>query len=697
MPESSHESWHATEDEIDLTELISALWRKKLFIIFVSVSALLFGYMYADSLPKRYQSKATVLLHGQNTNTTIASLLPGAVSSNVDFDTSIKLLTSHQFLQSIIPKLSVPTSISLMSNERLFNVADISQNLTVSKVSATNLLEISFKSIDAQFSAQVVNVITANFIDYKASLLQPGVKKNGVWLDEKIANLQQQLAVEESQLNAFRYENSAIDITNLVKQEQREISMLFNEKRVLNSEREMLERHIEKVKSGNLKHDVNRLLTIKRIADIPIINELLNTLETLKIELSQIKLRYLHKHPKYQAIVLRIDETQRQISTQIEHQLAQDHARLTDVKHLITIINKKKQVAKRKLDKSIIKVGEYEKLQHDIQIHLELLKKLTSRQKQIEVVDNEGSMSSFIIVDPARVELNPVGPKKSLITMLALLLGFMMSCFFALISYFMSANQDRYRQIVADHNFTVLGKLPEVKVVRAKEPIVSGKGKRFAAYQEAIRSIRTNYMVSKGSIENRLIAVTSLTPNEGKSSCCLQLARSFSELERVIIIDADLRAPSIAKVLGESPHRLGLSNLIAGTHSFEQCVFNSDELNADVLSSGIKPQNALLFLSSKRFSLLLKALLKKYDRVILECPPLLSVSDALVIAKNIQGVTLVADVTKSSTAQFIKNMHELQHSNIDIAGVILNRVKHNEQHYYGTNSPVNVNSSRANV
>ena len=621
----------------------------------------------------------------------------GSKDNGIDFDTSIKLLTSHQFLRSIVPKLSVPDSIQLKRNENSFNVADISQHLIVSKVSATNLLEISFESAEPQFSAQLVNVITANFIDYKASLLQPGVKKNGAWLDDKIASLQQQLAVEEKQLNAFRYDNSAIDITNLVKQEQREISLLFNEKRLLNSEREMLERHIDKVRSSNFKHNVDRLLTIKRIADIPIINELLNTLEVLKIELSQIKLRYLHRHPKYQAIVLRIEETQRQISTQIEHQLAQDNARLTDVKHLITTINEKKQVAKRKLDKSIIKVGEYEKLQHDIQIHLELLKKLTSRQKQIEVVDNEGSMSSFIVVDPARVEHNPVGPKKSLIMMLALLLGFMMSCFFALISYFMSANHDRYRQIVAEHNFTVLGRLPEVKIARAKEPIVSGKGKRFAAYQEAICSIRTNYMVSKSSIENRLIAVTSLMPNEGKSSCCLQLARSFSELERVIIIDADLRAPSIAKVLGESPHRLGLSNLIAGTHSFEQCVFNSDELNADVLSSGIKPQNALLFLSSKRFSLLLKALLKKYDRVILECPPLLSVSDALVIAKNIQGVTLVADVTKSSTAQFIKNMHELQHSNIDITGVILNRVKHNEQHYYGTYSTANVNSSSANV
>jgi len=159
----------------------------------------------------------------------------------------------------------------------------------------------------------------------------------------------------------------------------------------------------------------------------------------------------------------------------------------------------------------------------------------------------------------------------------------------------------------------------------------------------------------------------------------------------VIIVDADLRAPSIAAALGQLPHRLGLSNIIAGTHTFEQCVFYSEELNADVLSSGMRPNNALLFLSSKCFSQLLTTLIGKYDCVILECPPLLSVSDALVIGKSAKGVMLVADVTKNSTPKFMRDMHELQHTNIDISGIILNRIKIDNEQYYGAYSKKHLN------
>jgi len=684
MPDTPLDHINQTDDEIDLGELFSALWHRKFLIIFISLSSLAFGVLYGDKLPNVYQSKATVLLNGPQANNPITALLPGATNNSVDFDTSIKLLKSHRFLSGLVSKLSMPTSLQVDTLGYEWGAADIDRNLSITPVSNTNLLEITFEGSDPNFVAQLVNAITVNFIDYQAQLLQPGVKGNGDWLAEKITHIQVQLSREEAQLNAFRHDNSAIDIASLVKQGQHEISLLYNEHRKLNQERERLLRHLGKVKAYG--HDINHVASIKRMTDVPAIRSLLNALEQLKIELSQIKLRYLHKHPKYQAISLKIDETKRQLATQVKYQTEQDTSRLKEVNHLLSSVSNKQLIAKGSLEKSIIKEREYAQINRNIQINIALLQKLNERQKQFEIIDDKSHVASFIIVDPARVPTQPIGPKKRLIAVLALLLGGMLAVIIVLILYFMSNNRSRYRQIVVNNGFNILGELPEVKVARSNEPVLNGQGKRFGRYQEAIHSIRTNYMIDKSLCDNRLIAITSLTPNEGKSSCCLQLTRSFSELERVIIVDADLRAPSIAAVLGESPHRLGLSNLIAGTHTFEQCVFRNDALNADVLSSGIKPNNALLFLSSKRFSLLLKALLKKYDRVILECPPLLSVSDALVIGKNVKGVTLVADVTKNTTAKFMNDMHELQHTNIDISGIILNRTKDDNQPYYGAYS-----------
>jgi len=140
------------------------------------LAPLFFGWIYADTLPDVYQSKATVLLSGEQENSSIASLIPGA-SSAVDFDTSIFLLKSHRFLDLVVSKLSIPTSLTNNQQEPSWGAGDIDKNLSISQIPRTNLLEISFDSIAPKFSAQLVNAITANFAEYQAQLLQPNVKK----------------------------------------------------------------------------------------------------------------------------------------------------------------------------------------------------------------------------------------------------------------------------------------------------------------------------------------------------------------------------------------------------------------------------------------------------------------------------------------------------------------------------------------
>ena len=211
--------------------------------------------------------------------------------------------------------------------------------MSIKQIARTNLLEISFESVDADFSAQLVNAITANFIAYKVQLLQPHIKSDDDWLSQKIAHVQVQLIEKENRLNAFRHDNNAIDIANLVKLDQHEISLLFNEQRALNQEHELLSRLLSKVKYYN--NDINRIVTITNIADIKIIKSLLQSLESLKAERSQVKLRYLHKHPKYQSISLKIDEAKRQMRGQVYYQIQQYKARLKDVVYLLKNIDSK--------------------------------------------------------------------------------------------------------------------------------------------------------------------------------------------------------------------------------------------------------------------------------------------------------------------------------------------------------------------
>jgi len=279
---------------------------------------------------------------------------------------------------------------------------------------------------------------------------------------------------------------------------------------------------------------------------------------------------------------------------------------------------------------------------------------------------------------------HPIKPKKALLAVLSLVMGFMLSVLLVVILHFFADAHRKFRQIAHHYGYKVIGEIPKVRR-RGKNkslPIISGNGKQFDIYEECIRSIRTKISLDRELNKQKLIAISSLTPNEGKSSTCLQLAKSFSELEKVIIIDADLRDPSIAVALNEPRHRPGLTNLLAQTHSFEECVFKDENINVDVLASGLRPMNPLLFLSMKRFENLLIALQKKYDRVILECPPILSVSDALMISKHVGGLTLVVDIQKNSVAKLNHDLELLNQSDTKINGVILNRVKYDKQNYY---------------
>jgi succinoglycan biosynthesis transport protein ExoP len=275
-----------------------------------------------------------------------------------------------------------------------------------------------------------------------------------------------------------------------------------------------------------------------------------------------------------------------------------------------------------------------------------------------------------------------------LLSVAALMIGFIGAVFLVLCLHFFADVTSKYRHIAARFGYKLIGVVPQIRVkgIDKALPVIRQSGKQYTLYQEYIRSIRTNILLDKHLNTQKILALTSISPNEGKSSICLQLAKSFSELERVIVIDADLRFPALAEALGENPHRPGLTNLLAKTHTFEQCVFYCKELNADVLSSGIRPMNPLLFLSMPRFDAILKVLAKKYDRVIIECPPILSVSDAMVVAKCVGKLELVVDVKKTPLVDFAAKMELLEQSGVNIGGIILNRVKNDTSNYYATSA-----------
>lgn len=199
---------------------------------------------------------------------------------------------------------------------------------------------------------------------------------------------------------------------------------------------------------------------------------------------------------------------------------------------------------------------------------------------------------------------------------------------------------------------------------------------------EAYKTLRTNIEFA-GDI-NKSIVLTSCTPREGKSSIALGLAVTLTEAgKNVVFVDADLRKSVIAGRCGIRGKVKGLTHLLAGRASITEVLFRTNISGLHIIFSGLVPPNPSELLGGKRFEQLIMFLRDHYDYVIVDAPPIGSVIDAAVVAKNCDAAVLVVEQGKI-TGKFIQQTKmQIEKAGCNILGVVLNKVDLSNDKYYG--------------
>ena len=213
-----------------------------------------------------------------------------------------------------------------------------------------------------------------------------------------------------------------------------------------------------------------------------------------------------------------------------------------------------------------------------------------------------------------------------------------------------------------------------------------GAGIGFAA-KESYKLLRTKLQFSFADHDGcHVIGITSALPMEGKSLTAINLAHSLSELgKRVIVLDADMRRPSLAEKLGIQK-KPGLSSYLTGQSDLNQlvqyCGIDGDQQAFHVISAGQNPPNPAELLSSKRMSVALEVLSKHYDYIILDLPPISEVSDALAVAGKLHGILMVVRQNYCNRVALAAAMRQLAFVEAKVLGVVFNAVSE-EHHSYG--------------
>ena len=207
-----------------------------------------------------------------------------------------------------------------------------------------------------------------------------------------------------------------------------------------------------------------------------------------------------------------------------------------------------------------------------------------------------------------------------------------------------------------------------------------------SSFAEEIKKVRTNLMFSKVNDDMKAIMITSSLPGEGKSFISSNLAAAFAQAnERVLLIDCDLRKGRLKKIFKISPEAKGLSDLLINKDwqtTYTDYIYESDVSNLSVIATGSYPPNPSELLASNRFKKLLSELKKYYDIIILDCPPVIGLNDALVVANIADISVLVADCKKTTMELLEKCKSEFEKVGVKLAGIILNKIETADNNYY---------------
>lgn len=200
--------------------------------------------------------------------------------------------------------------------------------------------------------------------------------------------------------------------------------------------------------------------------------------------------------------------------------------------------------------------------------------------------------------------------------------------------------------------------------------------------REAFKMLRSNVEFSGADI--KVICITSCIPNEGKSNVSFELAKSYAQMgKKILLLDADFRKSVMRRYHKRGKVRLGLTNCLVGKAEFDDAICSTNIKGFDMMFSGPVPPNPSELLGNKRFQSLMEKVREEYDMIIIDTPPLGSVIDAAVVSKHCDGVLLVI-ASGAVSYRFARRIKEqLQMTGCPILGCVLNKVKLNDKGYYG--------------
>ncbi|HUZ94781.1 MAG TPA: polysaccharide biosynthesis tyrosine autokinase [Edaphobacter sp.] len=689
-----------------LSEALLTLKKRRWIVIVAVLLGLVYGIYKAKTQPKLYNAFGQIQVRSGSSN---QFRLDAAAMVGGDTDTASKMLTEIQILKSDSLMLTVAREMDLANNPdfldekgpvahknlddptvRQATVGRLQGNLSVVLVPKTEIINISYSSLNAKLAADIVNKVISTYIQRNYETRFASTQRVSKWLSSQLDDLKQEVETSQEQMMDLQRRLGILGFDpnhNQISTSLEDLSKAAGSAKLARIIAESRYRVLNGMDPDSVESSIDSGPGVAPRE----LDQLRTQLSTAKATYAQLEATLGPNHPQSKSIKAQITELTSAVNKEQNRLLLQAKenyvvARANENQTDAALEQQKADAYKLRDD-----LIEYTLRQREYEANRTLYEGLLQKLRTAGVEAGLESME-IDIVDQALPPASPKLRSSAKIVLVGVVFGLIGGI---IIAFVMDSLDTGLRTIAEIESVTELPSLAVIPRARRtsveqgaslstaeKNLVVLSQSK--SQFAESFRALRTSLLLSTAGHPPKYILLTSATPSEGKTTLSTNLACILAQGDaRVLLIDADLRRPSVHHRFGMSG-KIGLTTVLTGAATLESAAQKVTEVpNLDVLAAGPMPPFPTEMISSQAMDSLLQHCGEIYTHVLIDTPPILSVTDGVILARHSDAVVLVVRHGKSSKHVVRRARDLLVRSGAPITGIVLNAVDLNSPDYYG--------------
>lgn len=665
------------------------LLRRNLLLIGAIVAAMVIAAVVLTMLETpRYTAVTTVEIN-QEAQKVLGEELQSDQESSDGWDidmflnTQLDILRSRALAERVVQRLNLATSERFFaameapvggeaaSEKERFDaaVALVRNNLSADLPRQTRIASLAFSSTDPAISSQVANAYAAEFIQANLQRKFDSSAYARTFVADQLEEARARLEASERELNAYARQAGLIrtrDPSNVEANSAGSVTatslMQLNEA----ANRAQAERIAAEARWNSER--AQPLFSSQAVLSSPPVQSLVTRRADVQSRLDIARERYLDDHPSVNALeaeLAAVEASLNQAANEVRNSVRANYqAAAVAEQRLRARVNALQGETLAEQDRSV----RYNTLAREADTNRSLYDGLLQRYRELNAASGI-TASNIAVVDVAEEPKSPSSPSLTRNIAIALLLGLTLA---AAIVFLRDQLDDRLRvpeDVESKIGMPLLGVIPRSLEGDPAAELEDPK----SVLTESYSALRTTLLYSSREGLPGILLVTSAQASEGKTTTSFAVARGFARVgKRVLLVDGDLRRPSVHSIAGV-PNSKGLSSVLVGESTLQDSIFNSQYAGLSIMTAGPIPPSPAELLSSPRMAALLEELNQAYDLVVIDSAPILGLADSTELAALADGVMLVVEADRGRGGQLKNALRRLRSSNPIILGVVLTK------------------------